>query len=314
MTREVTLAATQFACGWDIPANLDTAERLVREAAGRGAQIVLLSGAVRDAVLPHHAGHAALRPGRAGGGPPGHRPVQPAGRRARGRAPGELLRARRPGVLQLGGDRRRRRRLPRRLPQEPHPRLRRLPGEVLLLARRHRLPRLGHRLRAHRRRHLLGPVVPGVRPRAWRCRAPRCCCIPRPSAATRRRRTTTRATCGSSCSAATPSPTRCRWWRPTGSAWRRRPAASRASASTARRSSPSETGALLAEASRDREEVVTATVDLDAVRYQREDWRFFRDRRPELYGPLLTLDGEDRAAGISVRRAAGCAARRSRGA
>ena len=42
MTREVTLAATQFACGWDIPANLDTAERLVREAAGRGAQIVLL--------------------------------------------------------------------------------------------------------------------------------------------------------------------------------------------------------------------------------------------------------------------------------
>ena len=53
-----------------------------------------------------------------------------------------------------------------------------------------------------------------------------------------------------------------------------------------------ETGALLAEASRDREEVVTATVDLDAARYQREDWSFFRDRRPELYGPLLTLDGE----------------------
>ena len=42
MTREVTLAATQFACSWDIEANLDTAERLVREAAGRGAQIVLL--------------------------------------------------------------------------------------------------------------------------------------------------------------------------------------------------------------------------------------------------------------------------------
>jgi len=37
--------------------------------------------------------------------------------------------------------------------------------------------------------------------------------------------------------------------------------------------------------------VITATVDLDAVRYQREDWTFFRDRRPELYGPLLTLDG-----------------------
>lgn len=55
----------------------------------------------------------------------------------------------------------------------------------------------------------------------------------------------------------------------------------------------SDTGALLAEASRDREEVVTATVDLEAVRRQRRDWSFFRDRRPELYGPLLTLDGEE---------------------
>lgn len=42
MTRVVTLAATQFACSRDVEANLDTAERLVREAAGRGAQIVLL--------------------------------------------------------------------------------------------------------------------------------------------------------------------------------------------------------------------------------------------------------------------------------
>ncbi len=54
----------------------------------------------------------------------------------------------------------------------------------------------------------------------------------------------------------------------------------------------SETGALLAEASRDGEEVVTATVDLDATRRHREYWTFFRDRRPDLYGPLLTLDGE----------------------
>jgi len=42
VAREVTLAAAQSACNWDIPANLDTAERLVREAAGRGALIVLL--------------------------------------------------------------------------------------------------------------------------------------------------------------------------------------------------------------------------------------------------------------------------------
>ncbi len=55
----------------------------------------------------------------------------------------------------------------------------------------------------------------------------------------------------------------------------------------------SHTGALLAEASRDREEVITATVDLAAVLYQRRDWSFFRDRRPELYRSLLTLDGVD---------------------
>ncbi|HVT52634.1 MAG TPA: N-carbamoylputrescine amidase [Dongiaceae bacterium] len=38
----VTVAATQFACGDSITENVDRAERLVRAAAGRGAQIVLL--------------------------------------------------------------------------------------------------------------------------------------------------------------------------------------------------------------------------------------------------------------------------------
>jgi N-carbamoylputrescine amidase len=40
--RQVTIAATQFACGWDLPANLDRAEHLVREAHAAGAQIILL--------------------------------------------------------------------------------------------------------------------------------------------------------------------------------------------------------------------------------------------------------------------------------
>ena len=42
MMREVTLAATQFACSWEFEDNLARAEALVREAAARGAQIVLL--------------------------------------------------------------------------------------------------------------------------------------------------------------------------------------------------------------------------------------------------------------------------------
>ena len=40
--RNVTLAATQFACTWDLPANADTAERLVRQAAADGAQVILV--------------------------------------------------------------------------------------------------------------------------------------------------------------------------------------------------------------------------------------------------------------------------------
>ncbi len=40
--RYVTIAATQFACSWDLPANADTAEALIRQAAAQGAQVVLL--------------------------------------------------------------------------------------------------------------------------------------------------------------------------------------------------------------------------------------------------------------------------------
>ena len=40
--REVTVAATQMACSWDREANVAGAEALVREAAGQGAQVVLI--------------------------------------------------------------------------------------------------------------------------------------------------------------------------------------------------------------------------------------------------------------------------------
>jgi N-carbamoylputrescine amidase len=51
------------------------------------------------------------------------------------------------------------------------------------------------------------------------------------------------------------------------------------------------TGAILKQADRKTESVITATFDLDAVRAYRNAWGVFRDRRPELYKPLLTLDG-----------------------
>ena len=36
------VAATQMACSWDLPANLDRAEKLIREAAAGGAQVILI--------------------------------------------------------------------------------------------------------------------------------------------------------------------------------------------------------------------------------------------------------------------------------
>ena len=52
-----------------------------------------------------------------------------------------------------------------------------------------------------------------------------------------------------------------------------------------------ETGAKVAEANETESAVITATFDLDAVRARRASWGLFRDRRPDLYGALLTLDG-----------------------
>ena len=52
-----------------------------------------------------------------------------------------------------------------------------------------------------------------------------------------------------------------------------------------------ELGAKVAEANGSDRAVLTATFDLDAVKAARASWGLFRDRRPDLYGPLLTADG-----------------------
>ena len=51
------------------------------------------------------------------------------------------------------------------------------------------------------------------------------------------------------------------------------------------------TGGKVAEADRQSQAVLTATFDLDLLRAQRHAWGVFRDRRPELYYPILSLDG-----------------------
>jgi N-carbamoylputrescine amidase len=52
------------------------------------------------------------------------------------------------------------------------------------------------------------------------------------------------------------------------------------------------TGAMVAEAGRDEEAVIVANFDVGQLRNQRAAWGLFRDRRPELYGPIVTLDGQ----------------------
>jgi len=53
------------------------------------------------------------------------------------------------------------------------------------------------------------------------------------------------------------------------------------------------TGEKVAEANRTDQSVITASFDLAEIRAMRASWGLFRDRRPELYDVLLTLDGED---------------------
>jgi beta-ureidopropionase len=46
-------------------------------------------------------------------------------------------------------------------------------------------------------------------------------------------------------------------------------------------------GQILACASEDQDELVVATLDLDMIEEVRRTWQFFRDRRPDAYGPLV---------------------------
>jgi N-carbamoylputrescine amidase len=51
------------------------------------------------------------------------------------------------------------------------------------------------------------------------------------------------------------------------------------------------TGEIAAELGREEEGVITAKFDFAAIAKARASWGLFRDRRPDLYGPLLTGDG-----------------------
>jgi len=46
-------------------------------------------------------------------------------------------------------------------------------------------------------------------------------------------------------------------------------------------------GQIIAEASRDQDELIVADLDMDKIREVRNTWQFFRDRRPDAYGPIV---------------------------
>src|SRR4051812_24546049 len=55
-------------------------------------------------------------------------------------------------------------------------------------------------------------------------------------------------------------------------------------------------GKIIAQASRNKDEVVVADLDLDMITDVRKVWQFFRDRRPETYGALTTQSVSSAAA------------------
>ena len=165
---QVTFAATQFACSPDAAANLESAERVVRQAAAAGAQVILLQELFETPYFckDHLASHFELA-----------RPIagNPVLERFQGlaRELGVVLpfsffeRANNAyfnslAMIDADGAR------ARRVPQVAHPGGPGLPREVLLLAGRHGLSRLATRASACSASASAGTSGSRRRRAAWR--------------------------------------------------------------------------------------------------------------------------------------------------
>ena len=51
-------------------------------------------------------------------------------------------------------------------------------------------------------------------------------------------------------------------------------------------------GEVLCEADRESEKIISHTFDLEHIALYRREWGVFRDRRPDLYSNILSLDGK----------------------
>ena len=55
-----------------------------------------------------------------------------------------------------------------------------------------------------------------------------------------------------------------------------------------------ECGNIVEKASKDKEEILVHEFDLEKIDNYRRDWGIFRDRRIDLYSPILTHNGENK--------------------
>ena len=55
-----------------------------------------------------------------------------------------------------------------------------------------------------------------------------------------------------------------------------------------------ETGIIVESLNREEEGLLIHSYDLDEIQKNRRDWGIFRDRRPEMYTPILKMDDSEK--------------------
>ena len=289
----LTVAALQFACSWELETNLERAERQVRAAAARGAGLILLPELFATPYFCIEQDARHLRAGAAGRWQPAARALRGAGARAGRRAAGQFLRARPQCLLQLDRDHRCRWRnlgvyRKSHIPDGPgyQEKFYFVPGDTGFRVWDTRFGRIGVGIcwdqwfpESARAMALLGAEVL-LYPTAIGSEPP-----------------------------PAPALDSCAHWRRVQqghAAANMMPivVANRIGLERARHG-PEDlqirfygssfiadgTGAIVAEADREHEAVVLADFDLAQLRQRRAAWFVFRDRRPDLYGPLLSASG-----------------------
>ena len=172
--------------------------------------------------------------------------------------------------------------LPRQVPQAPHPEPAQVLGEVLLPPGQPRLPGVRDRRRQDRREHLLRPALPrglaGARAERRRDRV-------QPE---RDRARASPTSSGRSSSRPPRSPTATSSSRTTGWAVEDNEYGDEAVNFYGSSYAVGPDGNYVGEVGSSSEnQLLIRDLDMDQVRIVRERWQFFRDRRPEAYGPIV---------------------------